>query len=247
MTVRYWQNLSYGNEDYEIYDIFHPCTEGTLPLLIFLHGGSYVDGWKDDPNILQLCNWFALHGVVVANMEYYTLGHYPADWAERWSYLDDVHLEARKIWRSFIRFAGAARVDPERIFVGGCSGGAMISLHSCYSDIADPGGYQSCLLKPQIAGMIDLWGILSASDHYIISDEGINFFRPKDPPVCIVHGTADASIPYAGAVEINRQAQAAGVYSELHPLEGAIHGPFGLKDTWGPYVVDFMEKVAPAR
>jgi polyhydroxybutyrate depolymerase len=69
-------------------------------------------------------------------------------------------------------------VDPERVYIGGFSNGGMMSYRS------------ACEFGDRIAGIVVVGGALNVT--------GCD--APSELPVLIIHGTADATVPYGGGV-----------------------------------------------
>ena len=69
-------------------------------------------------------------------------------------------------------------VDPQRVYIGGFSNGGMMSYRS------------ACEFGDRIAGIVVVGGALNVADCE----------APSPLPVLIIHGTADATVPYDGGV-----------------------------------------------
>ncbi len=134
------------------------------------------------------------------------------------------------------------RINPDKIFIGGYSAGAVTSLHSAYianvdevsgslaTIINDNGGWEGNSGNPgyssAVAGVINLaGGILD-----------VNFIDAGEPALYNVHGTADAVVSYTsgpadgtevvlfGSQPIHARAQSAGITSELLAITDGDHG-----------------------
>lgn len=98
------------------------------------------------------------------------------------------------------------RIDTNQIFIGGSSAGAITSLHVAYQD----DGWNKTGMK----GVIDLWGAL-LSDLQIDSSE---------PPVIIIHGTEDMTVPFKLSLALVKKLKEAEVPFEFYPVKGTGHG-----------------------
>jgi hypothetical protein len=130
-------------------DVFTPeCEPGVLPLtrplMILIHGGSFLAGSKEDPSIQALCVNFAKRGYVTASINY-RKGfiaddskwecNYPnykcvfATDASEWqrAYYRAVQ-DAKGALRFLLNRKDDLRIDPNHVFVTGESAGAFISL-----------------------------------------------------------------------------------------------------------------------
>jgi acetyl esterase/lipase len=107
----------YGDEPDMLLDVFRPAaTSGPLPLLLWVHGGGWVGGAKD-----ELAGYFKLvasHGYVVVGPRYSLAPEhrYPTPLRQMMQALG--HLQAN---------TGRLQIDPDRIAIGGDSAGAQIA------------------------------------------------------------------------------------------------------------------------
>jgi carboxylesterase type B len=79
--ITYGQNNSYTGANTTLkLDIYQPSgdTETNRPLLIFVHGGSFIGGSKTDGDMVAMCQRFAKKGYVTASIDY-RLGFFPFD------------------------------------------------------------------------------------------------------------------------------------------------------------------------
>ena len=123
------RNIAYGAHPRQVLDVYRPARESTetgapLPVLIFAHGGAFVDGEKDrTPQVYaNVLYYFARHGVLGINLEYrqapefkYPSGAQDVGAAVAWA-------------RSHAAEHGG---DPSRIFIMGHSAGAAHT--GCYA------------------------------------------------------------------------------------------------------------------
>jgi dienelactone hydrolase len=100
-------------------------------------------------------------------------------------------------------------IDPREIGALGNSLGATTTLGVATN---------SCCLDPRIDAAVSLWGSGVA-----VPFPGGTFFSEPTPPLLLVHGTADQTLPYA--LSVNAYAQAPSPKAFL-TLEKAPHNPF---------------------
>lgn len=149
-NIEYGTALNFiGQSEKLTLDLFTPvCDPGTLalprPLLIFIHGGSFLAGSKDDPSIQSLCINFAKRGYVTASINYRK--GFIAD-ENKWEcnypnykcvFATDASEWHRAYYRAIQDAKGALRflisrksdwnIDPEHVFLAGESAGAFIAL-----------------------------------------------------------------------------------------------------------------------
>jgi predicted alpha/beta-fold hydrolase len=147
-----------GDTDTLLMDVFIPkcTTAGTSatykPLLLWIHGGAFLAGDKNDPSIQNLCKQFAKRGYVTATISY-RLGFCSDDalWQCNYPNYSCVFASDSAEWvRSYYRAVqdakGALRhlvnrfeqygIDTSNIFVAGESAGAFTALGVALLDTA---------------------------------------------------------------------------------------------------------------
>jgi acetyl esterase len=111
------RDLPYGPHPRHVVDVYSPRSAAKAPVIVFAHGGAFVDGNKDrDAEIYSNVGWyFARNGVVLVNTEYRLAPEfkYPAA-------TDDIGAAVDWVRGNIERFGGDAR----RVFVMGHSAGA---------------------------------------------------------------------------------------------------------------------------
>ncbi|AOB31589.1 hypothetical protein AKI39_14190 [Bordetella sp. H567] len=119
------RDLPYGDDERQRLDIYTPRREGRRPVVLFLHGGAFVDGHRDrSPEVYaNVLYYFARQGCVGVNVEYrlapahtYPSGTLDVAGAVAW---------AR---RHIARYGG----DPEQIYLMGHSAGAAHAASYAY-------------------------------------------------------------------------------------------------------------------
>ena len=126
-------------------DVYTPVgdSETNRPLIIFMHGGSFYGGDKDEVDCQHFCESFAKKGYVTASLNYRLVGF--LDIVNFLTYNAtqyEVVLKAVADAKSAIRFfrkdyyenGNSYGIDPNTIFAGGTSAGAIIAIHLAYID-----------------------------------------------------------------------------------------------------------------
>lgn len=202
-------------------DIYEPCndTETARPLIIAIHGGAWATGNKADMAFFGQA--MAKRGYVVASISY-RLSITPnvlcfnaeVDRIKMVRAFYRAMQDAKAAVRYFRANAAQYGIDPDKIFVGGHSAGAFTALgvgyltddserpaetfqqNSCgnwlgqllcqdLGDIEGEGGNPG--VSSAVKGVIPMAGALTEMS-YLDS--------PNDPPLLLVHGTADEVVPY---------------------------------------------------
>jgi acetyl esterase/lipase len=110
-------DLPYGPHPRHVLDVYSPRGAAGAPVVVFAHGGAFVDGHKmRGEEIYANVGWyFARHGAVLANIEYRLAPEFPYPAAT-----EDVADAVAWVRANIARFGG----DPRRVFVMGHSAGA---------------------------------------------------------------------------------------------------------------------------
>ena len=143
-----------GQTDTLLLDIYKPIgdTNCQRPVLILVHGGSWISGSKNDPNILLLAEEFASKGYVVAAINYRLGMHLTSNYSMYWAcntsisvpcaYIADSSELIRAIYRGMqdtkaaIRFmksrAQLDSTDINNVYLAGESAGGFNVLAAAY-------------------------------------------------------------------------------------------------------------------
>ncbi|MGE0637652.1 MAG: carboxylesterase family protein [Bacteroidia bacterium] len=158
LNVTYGTALNFNNEaDTLKMDIYLPHCDDLLheskrPLLLWIHGGAFLAGSKEDASITNLCKQFAKRGYVTAGINY-RLGFISDDAAWNCNYPNyscvfaaDSAEWIRAMYRGIQDGKGALRylinryddfrIDTANVFVAGESAGAFIAMGIALLDTA---------------------------------------------------------------------------------------------------------------
>lgn len=117
-------------------DIYKPQDTGkkARPLFVFIHGGAFYYQDKADPECEAWCRHFAELGYVAASINY-RMGYGPSKFdATRAGY------RAAQDANAAVRHLVGDRnlnIDPDRVFLAGCSAGAITALNLAFMGDAD--------------------------------------------------------------------------------------------------------------
>ena len=197
-------------------DLYQPTgdTATKRPLIIWVHGGSFRNGTKASPELVDESNNFAKKGYVNASIDYRLseTGCPPINQACI-DAMYDANADAQTAVRFLRSHASTYRIDPTRIAMGGSSAGAITALHVGYK-LASPGA-----TPPSAAS--DIRSVVSLSGASILTSED-----PGDAAASLFHGTADPQVPYSLAKDTVDNAHAAGLEAYLITWEGDGHVPY---------------------
>ena len=264
-------------------DIYTPDgdTETNRPVIFYMHGGSFTGGDKNLTDCVDFCTTMAKRGYIAISSNY-RLSLFPL------TFVFDQEEQYRTVLKAVADIKAAIRYvrkdhdngnslgsDPNGIYIGGYSAGAVLSLHLAYIDqISDlptsPINVQN--LVNSIGG--DLEGDAgndgySSEIHGIISFAGgindLNWIDSNDEPLVCVQGDNDGTVSYncapglginsvltlCGTGEMIPQANSVGVTNDALTYNGEDHNWAAsgsgnpLFDTAVQFAVDFLYPLLP--
>lgn len=220
-------------------DLYLPPKEkGPSPLVINIHGGGWNHGVKESQTGF---NTFFKNGFAVANIEYRLTPQATAPAAVE---------DARCALLHLIKNARSLNIDVNKIVVmGGSSGGHLALMTGLLANDHRFDGNCPGVDSVKVAAIIDKYGITDVWDWAygkdLTSKSAVNWLgsRSKDeafarsvspisyvtknsPPVFIVHGDADPTVPYQESLKLHNKLKEAGVKTEFMTVPGGLHGKF---------------------
>jgi len=217
-------------------------TTAPQPTLIYIHGGGWVGGSKEQ-SLMSLMPWFEM-GWNVVNVEY-RLGRValaPAAVEDCLCALRYVATQANKY-----------NIDTNRLVLTGESAGGHLALttgmipESAGLDRECPG-----VPLPKVAAIIDWYGITDVVDlldgpnrkayavQWLASQPNreeiarrvspLTYVRPGLPPVLAIQGDADPTVPYQHSVRLTEALSKVDVPNQLLTIPGGKHGGFSPEE-----------------
>ena len=226
-------DIAYGQYKETVLDIMQPKenSSGKRPGVIAIHGGGWVGGSKDQYGP-RVCGRYVEKGFVCANVEYRLAKAATAPAA-----VTDVLNAAH--W--FEANAKKYNVDTKRIVVTGGSAGGHLSLMVGMTP-------KSAKLGPpsRVAAVVDFYGITDVGDQFdgphkqdyavtwVPEQSGrlelasrvspMTYVRKGLPPILVIHGDADSTVPYEHSVKLVKALRDAGDDAELVSVLQGEHG-----------------------
>ncbi len=252
-----------GGESLKL-DAYVPDGAGPFPAVILVHGGGWNAGDKSggpkkgymapmhEPLAKAGFAWFSI------NYRLAPKHPYPAC-------IEDVETAIRWVKAH----AAEYHLDPKRIALSGESaGGHLVQLAAVRADestrmAAIVPFYGRCELigdlKPDAelrVNYIQLFGRKTydeTAQKIMIAASPLLHLKPGLPPVLLVHGTADQSVPYEQSVEWQKRSRALGLTCDLITIRDGVHGMISwdaVAPTYKQDVVTWLVrtlKITPAK
>lgn len=269
--IKFGENTTIGGNFQELFmDVYEPADDEqeARPAVVLAFGGGFVEGNRQ--SLDGICRTLAGKGYVAATIDYRLFDQgVPVSVNQMY----DVVVKATGDMKAAIRFLredaatdNQFRIDPDFVFAGGISAGAITAAHVAYleetDDIAstietaieDNGGFEgnssdNTQYSSQVQGVINYSGALSAA----------SYIDSNDPPLFSVHDDGDAIVPYGngsvpagpfvfvyleGSQSMHAQAEAVGIDNELITIENSnSHVSYFLENA-GEYEQEVEEATA---
>lgn len=254
--IQYGANLDLNGENVNLLlDVYRPYGDDFFerPLVVLVHGGSFVGGSKIGNDVVPLARDLAKMGYVVASINY-RLGlpfsldlEQPATQAVIRGY-HDAKAAVRFFRKDVEENGNSYGIDPEKIYMAGVSAGGFVALHNGYLDeeseiptVIDQtlpglgGGLEGESGNPgyssEIMGVVNIAGAIGDAD----------WMQAGDVPVLSFHGDLDGTVPYGtdmlqllgfvdvvvvdGSESVHQRADEVGITNCFVPHFGADHVP----------------------
>lgn len=243
-------------EKLDLYLPAPPPATALSPALVWIHGGGWSGGTKNEARAKNVCTTLAEAGYVAVSIDYRLgAGAWPTN-------LFDCKNAVRHLRANAAKY----RLDPKRIAVAGGSAGGhlalMVALTAGQKDLEPTGpatpypdvssavrcvinmyGVTNILTRratdkqgipgeprPPTESVFRIYGVESAESPVLRLASPVTHVSGKSVPILTLHGRADATVDYWQAEELARVAQERGARHEVVFLEGVGH-TFDLQ-TW---------------
>jgi|GEM_PF-215373 len=256
------RNIAYvsnGHERQKL-DLYLPKDGTNLPLIIYIHGGAFRMGSKEQGVPTE----YLARGFAVASINYRLSQHakFPAQ-------IEDCKAAVRWLRAYAARF----RLDPNRFAAWGPSaGGHLAAMLGTTGDVKEFDVGENLVQSSRVQAVVDYFGptdFLQMDAHRLpngmIHDtpdspesqliggaiqenkdkaakaNPVNYVTPDDPPFLIVHGDSDPLVPHHQSELLEAALKKAGVPVTFYTVKGGGHG--GFRDPKVPELTqDFLNK-----
>jgi acetyl esterase/lipase len=239
-NYRVTDNIVYltANNFQDKLDVYQPLADGVHPTLVYIHGGGWTGGSKEASFLFTLP--FLAKGWAVVNVEYRLA---------KVSLAPAAVEDCRCALRWVIDHAQNFNFDTNRIVLMGGSAGGHLSLTT--GMLTESAGLdRQCPEDKElkVAAILDWYGITDVNDlldgpdmkPYAVTWLGsqtdrdaiakrvspLTYVRPGLPPIFMVQGDADPTVPYTHSVRLHEALDKAGVPNEFVTIPEGKHGHF---------------------
>lgn len=216
------RDIAYGEDLRQRYDIYIPAGDGPFPVLVFVHGGGWSSGHKDD---------YAFAGQQFAGRGYLTaVPTYRLAPAHPWpAFAEDTAAAVAALSARAAEWGG----DPDHLFLAGHSAGAYNAVIVAVADrfLAGEGVRPGIIdgvaglsgpydFRPPYGKMVrTAFGDAADTDDI----DATTHVDRSDPPMLLIHGTADEVVEMRHSLTLAAALTEAGVRAELRLYEGDDH------------------------
>ncbi|WP_339712611.1 alpha/beta hydrolase [uncultured Kriegella sp.] len=234
--VVFGETMNYkGEKEMLMLDIYSPLemVAKKRPAIMWMHGGGFGPNYdKSQRYIVEMATRFAKRGYVCLSINY-RVRENPKD--DKTGTINDALEDAMKGLNWIRENSKKLGIDKSKIVIGGGSAGGILGNNFCYRDGAKDKKWD----KSGILAFINLWGSPDESWGKYSIDK-------NDPPMIIVHGTEDASVPYGNSLQIIKRLNEVKVKNELIAIEGAGHTPASHMDDFEVKIATFLSDIISA-
>ena len=225
--------------------------KGKKPTLLYIHGGGWVVGSKDESAFNFLPYVYRDWVVISINYRLAKDAKAPAALDDCLTALEWVYANAEKY-----------DIDTDRIVVSGGSAGGHLALMTGLLRKGDElcGGKLKVGDNKKVAAIVNWFGVTDFSinphptewfgenidtENYVRTLSPINYVREGSAPVLTIHGTEDSPVPYKQAVNLHQKIREVGVKEKLHTIKEKKHGNFSPEELTQIYqeIWKFLESV----
>jgi acetyl esterase/lipase len=264
--VRIEKDVAYlGPDRQEKGDLYLPpmVPKGSgSPAVVIIHGGGWTEGDKEAAREINIGTSLAEHGYVGFSINYLLAKTGRPTWPQN---LQDCKTAVRWLRKN----ADRLQIDTRHIgAIGGSAGGHLAAMLAVTGpeaglDPKGPDGQYSCAVQaavdlygpadltrwPHDAGLAMLPGSRAEKPELYKLASPVTHVSQKAPPVLILHGTADDTVPIEQSKQLADVLRKVGVPHELIVIEGAPHS-FHLQPKQRdlrPLVVGFFDRYLKTR
>lgn len=235
------QNVAYGDDDQQLYDIYLPDIRNeNTKVIVLIHGGGWTSGDKTSMDQIKdrLLIDFPDYAVVNMNYRLASLGVSPFPMQ-----LNDITLMLNHLIANQVNY----NISTNIAFIGNSAGAHLALLWSYNYDIENNVNMVASIVGPtnladdayndnpqfQLPQILAYFGI-NATTEFLETYSPLHQVKATSPPTILFYGGNDGLIPTSQGIDLDAKLTELNVVHEftLYPNEG--HGWTGnsLFDTW---------------
>ena len=236
-------------------DIYTPVADSSesRPLLVMLHGGAFLMGYKEETAHVAWCQYFASLGYVAVSLDY-RMGFHPNK--NSYAAAEQAAVEDLEQALAYLLTRKDLRIDPERVFLAGTSAGAATALSVAYRPLQENAPYR-------IRAVANCWGYVHSLDILDNARVPILSFQSKKDPVVPYRKGYPMNMFFVGncygTAKVTERATALGIRSELHTYPEKEHRLqidkqgqltphyYEIRDRMASFFAECMEEDLPAQ
>ena len=160
--AQFARDVSYGPHEDNVFDIFLVESDEPTPLVIYIHGGGFVSGFK---GIVYINSRDEIRATLAAGASYATIDYRLLEEEGETEGVLKSLGDSRRCLQFLRLHHEELNLDPERIALYGASAGAGTSLWlACNDDMADPGSTDPVLRQSTRVSAVACSGTQSTYD-----------------------------------------------------------------------------------
>jgi acetyl esterase len=233
--VETYKSIGKTNLQLYVYTPKGPAPTNGRPTIVFFFGGGWTSG--SPQQFEKHCQYFASRGMVAITADYRVASRQGAKPPQ-------CVADAKSAIRWVRKNAARLGIDPDRVVAsGGSAGGHLAACIAVVPGLDEPGEDTSVSAVPNAAVLFNPVLVLAPLDEKRFEEIGARLtpermgidprqlspahhVRAGAPPMIVLHGKADTTVPFATAEAFAAKMKAAGNRCELVGFDGQRHGFF---------------------
>lgn len=233
--------LSINGQDLKL-DVFKNSSSVISPVLVYYHGGGWTSNSR--PKSWTGFKFYLSLGFSIVNVDYRLASDAKAPAAVQ-------DCRAALSWVG--SHAGEFGFDTKRIVVYGTSAGGHLAMMTGFVPAGAGFDLPQSESMPRTAAIIDFYGIADVNDLLSGTNKRgwantwigtgkdrealakimspLGYITGTSPPIIIIHGDSDPTVPYEHALKISKLCEVNGVKHKLITVKNGKHGNFSKENT----------------
>lgn len=233
LIARDLMNEAYGTEPKQNMDVYLPAgrTQSETPLLIYIHGGGWIDGDKSEFLQVKTSLEKEFPGYAFVSLNYRLF-----DFATGSNKIKDQEQDIIKAFKYIESQLDNWNISDDFIISGASAGGHLALLHAYKNNTSD---IKAAVVFFPPTDLIELFpfsnfttlgltallgGTPTTANMAYLESSPITHIDPLDVPTIFFHGNLDAVVPISQSQLLEQQLKSAGVRHKFTVVQGQGHG-----------------------